>query len=78
MHCGTPVLCSSTSSLPELAEDAALLVDPLDVAAIADGLQKLAEDAALRDDLRGRGRAQAAKFTWERAARGILDGLESV
>jgi glycosyltransferase involved in cell wall biosynthesis len=75
MLCGTPVLCSNTSSLPELAGDAALLVDPLDVNAIADGLRRLNDDAALRDDLRARGYAQAAKFTWEQAARDILESL---
>jgi glycosyltransferase involved in cell wall biosynthesis len=78
MLCGTPVLCSNSSSLPELAGDAALKVDPLDVEAIAVGLRRLSNDAMLSDDLRARGYAQAAKFTWERAARELLAGLESV
>src|SRR5258708_38923249 len=46
MRCGTPVLCSDTSSLPELAGDAALLVDPVDVQAITDWLARLVADAA--------------------------------
>lgn len=68
MACGTPVLTSSTSSLPEVVGDAGLLVDPLDVGAIADGLRRLIDDADLRRDLGERGLARAARFTWERAA----------
>lgn len=77
MHCGTPVICSNTSSLPELAGDAALLVDPLDTDAIADAMNRLASDAALRAELAAKGRLQAARFTWERAAREALAALES-
>jgi len=75
MHCGTPVLCSSTSSLPELAGDAALLVDPLAADAtdtIAAGLARLAFDEPYRADLIARGRRQAAAFTWSRAADQVL------
>ena len=56
MACGTPVLTSNVSSLPEVAGDAAVLVPPTDVDAIADGLRRLLEDAALRADLAERGR----------------------
>jgi glycosyltransferase involved in cell wall biosynthesis len=76
MACGTPVLASNTSSLPEVVGDAGLLVDPLDVEAIATGLERLARDAELRRDLAERGLARAAGFTWERAARETLDILE--
>jgi glycosyltransferase involved in cell wall biosynthesis len=76
MHCGTPVICSTTSSLPELVGDAALLVDPLDVDAIAAAMGRLASDAALRETLRARGMAQAHRFTWEDAATATLDALE--
>jgi len=72
MACGAPVLTSATSSLPEVAGDAALLVDPRDTAAIAAGLARLAADPALRADLRARGMARAAGFTWERCARETL------
>ena len=75
MGCGTPVLASNTSSLPELVGDSGLLVDPLDEAAIAGGIARLANDSALRAQLVGKGRIQAARFTWEAAARGILGGL---
>jgi glycosyltransferase involved in cell wall biosynthesis len=68
MACGAPVLTAATSSLPEVAGDAALLVDPEDTAAIAAGLARLASDAALRADLRARGLARAAMFTWDRCA----------
>jgi glycosyltransferase involved in cell wall biosynthesis len=69
MACGTPVLTSNVSSLPEVAGDAALLVDPYDTQAIADGLTRLITDSALRDQLIARGFKQASRFTWERSAR---------
>jgi glycosyltransferase involved in cell wall biosynthesis len=76
MRCETPVLCSNTSSMPELAGDAAILVDPIDVKAIAAGIDKLVSDAKLRAALVERGKVQAAKFTWEAAARNALAVLE--
>lgn len=75
MHSGTPVICSSTSSLPELVGDAALLVDPLDVGAIADGMSVISSDNALRGLLRSKGYAQARKFSWDAAAQAALDAL---
>jgi glycosyltransferase involved in cell wall biosynthesis len=72
MACGAPVLTSTSSALPEVAGDAALLVDPADTATIAAGLARLATDAALRADLRARGLARAAQFTWERCAEETL------
>jgi glycosyltransferase involved in cell wall biosynthesis len=69
MACGTPVLTSRSSSLAEIAEGAAVLADPLDEAALADGLMALATDDALRADLSRRGLAKAASFTWERTGR---------
>jgi glycosyltransferase involved in cell wall biosynthesis len=65
---GTPVLTSDRSSLPEVAGDAALLVDPLDRAAIAAGLVRLAGDDALRRRLVEAGRRRAAGFTWRATA----------
>ncbi len=75
--CGTPVLTSTASSLPEVAGDAALLVDPLDVDAIATGIERLVEDCALRSRLRAAGLRHAAGWTWERTARQTLAVLES-
>jgi glycosyltransferase involved in cell wall biosynthesis len=77
MACGTPVLCSNTSALPEVAGDAAILVDPHAVDAIAAGLARLVADAPLREQLRTRGLAHAAVFTWERCARATLDVLRA-
>ena len=75
MLSGAPVICSNTSSLPELAGDAALLVDPLDVGAIAAAIGRIADDPALSGDLRSRGNDQALKFTWDAAARAALAAL---
>ena len=66
MLLGAPVLTSTAGSLPEIAGDAALLVDPYDVDALRDGIRTLDADEALRDDLSARGRLQAAKFSPER------------
>ena len=69
MACGTPVITSNTSSLPEVVGDAALLVDPYDVEAIAEALARLLEDKELRQRLREAGLARARLFSWERTAR---------
>ena len=77
MRCGTPVLTANTSSLPELAGDAALLVDPLDVQAITNGIARLVDDPDLRADLVRRGCRQVEQFTWKRAAELTLRTLEN-
>lgn len=69
MASGCPVLTSNCSSLAEVAGDSAVLVDPLDTASIAAGMQHLLTDAALRQQLAHQGRQRAAAFTWEDAAR---------
>ncbi|MDX1993255.1 MAG: glycosyltransferase family 1 protein [bacterium] len=76
MHCGTPVIASSTSSLPELVGDAGLLVDPLDVEAIAQAMTRLATDQSLRTAFTERGKRQASRFTWTAAAADVLKALE--
>ncbi|MHB1294760.1 MAG: glycosyltransferase family 4 protein [Anaerolineae bacterium] len=78
MACDTPVICSNASSLPEVVGDAALLVDPHNVAALADAMAAVCRDAALRAGLVQRGRLWAQTFTWERCAREVLRVLESV
>jgi glycosyltransferase involved in cell wall biosynthesis len=75
MACGTPVVCSNTSSLPEVAGDAALLVDPLDVEGLTDALARVVDDEGLRARLCQRGPRQAAKFTWRATAEAALGGL---
>ncbi|MGC9399277.1 MAG: glycosyltransferase family 4 protein [Anaerolineae bacterium] len=72
MACGVPVLCSNTSSLPEVVGDAALTIDPSDTEALRSALRRLLRDADLRADLRARGLARAAAFSWARAARETL------
>ncbi len=68
MACGAPTVTSNLSSLPEVAGDAALLVDPTSMDALADALLRLMADAGLANDLRARGQAQAARFPWSRTA----------
>jgi glycosyltransferase involved in cell wall biosynthesis len=69
---GVPVVCSSRSSLAEVAGDAALLVDPEDPASIAGALRRVLDDGALCTELVARGREQAARFSWEATAAGCL------
>lgn len=68
MACGTPVVCSNTSSLPEVVGEAGLLFDPLNPDEIAASIQRVLENPGLRVELRQRGLARAAQFTWERVA----------
>jgi glycosyltransferase involved in cell wall biosynthesis len=72
MACGTPLVVSNDSAVAETAGDAALLVDPRDPHAIAKGLRRVLEDDALADELRARGLAHAAGFTWGRMAAGLV------
>jgi len=78
MSCGVPVVCSNTSSLPEVAGDAALLVDPLDTQALAAAMARLLTDESLRADLIARGFRQAERFSWPRAARQVMDLIEEL
>jgi alpha-1,3-rhamnosyl/mannosyltransferase len=68
MACGTPVACSGTSSLPEVAGDAALTFDPHNQSSIAETLRRVLEDVDLHRELVQRGLRQAARFSWERVA----------
>jgi glycosyltransferase involved in cell wall biosynthesis len=77
MACGTPVLAGNCCSLPEVVGDAGLLVDPLDVAAIADGICRIVQDADLRDELKGRGLNQASVFNWDTTAGKVFSFLEA-
>jgi len=78
MACGAPVVASNGSSIPEVAGDAALLVDPLNVEAIADALRQVLESPTLRASLVEKGRAQVAHFTWENAARTLVKTYQAV
>lgn len=68
MACGTPVICSNTTALPETAGDAARLVDPLAPESIAEGILEVVRSEAWQRDLRQRGLARARQFTWDRTA----------
>lgn len=68
LACGTPVVTSNTSSLPEVVGDAGILVDPRDTDAIAEGMLRVLQDEALRTELALRGPARASRFTWQRMA----------
>ena len=76
MACGTPVLCSNASSLPEVAGNAAFLVDPLDVKNMAKAMNRLLQDKGLRAQLVERGLRQVRQFSWDRCARETLAVLE--
>jgi glycosyltransferase involved in cell wall biosynthesis len=68
MACGTPVICSNTSSLPEVAGDAALLVDPTDARALTGAMEQVLTNERLWATLRAKGMERARGFTWEKAA----------
>ena len=72
MASGTPVLTSNVSSLPEVVQDGALLVDPHDSSAIAEGLRQLLSDDRLRSQLIANGRKRAATFSWEVSVKRVL------
>jgi glycosyltransferase involved in cell wall biosynthesis len=73
-----PVVTSTTSSLPEVCGDAALLVDPADDAALAAALTRVLRDEPLRADLARRGPMRAAGFTWAATAGGVLTIINRV
>ena len=78
MACGVPVVCSNVSSLPEVAGEAAILVDPLDVGGMAAAMEQVLSDEELRAKLSARGFERARRFLWENCARETLAVLESV
>jgi glycosyltransferase involved in cell wall biosynthesis len=75
-RCGTPVIASNVTSLPEVAGDAAVLVDPFSVEAISTGLFEVWKDNSLRDDLMRKGAERAQKFTWEKSASLLWQSIE--
>jgi glycosyltransferase involved in cell wall biosynthesis len=76
LACGAPLVASNRGSLPEIVGDAALVVDPLDPAAIAHGLERALGEPRLADELRARGLRRAAEFDWPSAARVTRQALE--
>jgi glycosyltransferase involved in cell wall biosynthesis len=78
MASGTPVVTSNVSSLPEVTGDAALLVDPYDVGAIAEGMRRVLTDSRLRSELRARGLRRAREYSWEVSVKKIRDIYDEV
>lgn len=76
--CGVPVVTSNCSCMPEIAGEAAVLVDPYEPKEIADGVLKALQDEGLRGRLRERGLLRAREFSWERTAREVLEVFEEV
>lgn len=77
LRMGTPVLAADTSSLPEVAGDAALYIDPTSVASIASGMERLLFDSALREQLSAAARGECARFGWEHFVTTILTTLKN-
>lgn len=77
MERGVPVACSNTTSLPEVAGDAAELFDPTDISAIGDAVGRILESRELRESLIARGHKQAAGFTWQRSAAETIESYRA-
>lgn len=78
MACGTPVITSNLSSLPEITGDAAILVDPYNIGEIADAMKTIAEDGKLRSQLRTAGLAQASQFSWTKTGEMTRELLRTI
>ena len=76
--CDTPVITSNVTSMPEVAGDAALLVDPFSVKSIAEGMEKIALDPEIRNTLVAKGRKRKKLFTWDNSATQLWEVLESL
>ncbi|MBN1497099.1 MAG: glycosyltransferase family 4 protein [Spirochaetes bacterium] len=77
MQCGCPVISSTSSSIPEVAGDACVLVEPLDVGALTRALERVLEDKKLRSDMSRKGLARSKMFSWEKSAARLLDILQN-
>jgi len=78
MACGCPVICSNTASMPEVAGDAAVLIDPLDSDDLAGAIDLVVHDTSVRNNLVVKGFQQAGKFTWDSTAEKTLKLFEQV
>jgi len=75
MRCGTPVILSNTTSLPEIGGDGALFADPGNIDEICDAMIRISEDPVLRTSLSARGIRQSEKFTWDNTAKAVWDSI---
>lgn len=78
MRFGTPVICSNVTSMPEVAGECALLVDPLSQEEIVGAMMTIAGDPALRQQLSAQGKLRAAEFTWERSAKTLQVAFDEI
>jgi glycosyltransferase involved in cell wall biosynthesis len=78
MACGTPVIASNTSSLPEVLGDAAILVTPTDIPALTSAMERVLTDRVLSDELSERGLVRSQQFSWDKTARETLAVYEQV
>jgi glycosyltransferase involved in cell wall biosynthesis len=78
MACGAPVITSNTTSLPEVAGDASLLINPHDQEEIRDALISVLHNTQLRETLREKGLKRAKTFSWDKTAAQVWDTLQNV
>jgi glycosyltransferase involved in cell wall biosynthesis len=78
MACHVPIICSNISSLPEIAGDAALIIDPENHREIANALHRISEDKALRKQLIANGEIRVKTFTWQHASEIVWDAVENL
>lgn len=78
MACGVPVICSNTTSLPEVVGDAGILVAPADQKAVEEAILRIIGNPSLRKEMREKGLVQASRFSWERTARETLEVYREV
>ncbi len=78
MACGAPVICGNQCAMREVAGDAAIAIDPTDVAQLAEAMERIVSDAQLAQSLRNRGMERARQFTWQRTAEHVLELYENL
>ncbi|MBI1911576.1 MAG: glycosyltransferase family 4 protein [Deltaproteobacteria bacterium] len=78
MACGTPVITSNTTSLPEVVGNAGITIDPLNTKELAESMESILSSSSLRQELKEKGLKRAAEFSWERTARETLKVYEEV
>jgi glycosyltransferase involved in cell wall biosynthesis len=78
MACGTPALTANLTSLPEVTGEAALLVDPYRIDAIADGIERIVHDTTLRESLIEKGLVRAKLYTWDKTTASVQAVLDKI
>ena len=78
MNCDVPVITSNITSMPEVSEDAALLIDPFSVESISDGMLRISKDENLRKDLISKGQQRRTNFSWDKTAASLWNCIEKV